>query len=37
VRAASGGYRVGLSWTQRDTYARLTLRGVTLKLPSPGP
>lgn len=37
VRAASGGYRVGLSWTQRDTYARLTLHGVTLKLPSPGP
>jgi pimeloyl-ACP methyl ester carboxylesterase len=37
VHAAGRRYRVGLSWTQRDTYARAILRGVTLKLPSPGP
>jgi pimeloyl-ACP methyl ester carboxylesterase len=37
VHAAGRGYRVGLSWTQRDTYARATLRGAELKIPSPGP
>jgi len=37
VHAAGRSYRVGLSWTQRDTYAHATLQGVTLKLASPGP
>jgi pimeloyl-ACP methyl ester carboxylesterase len=37
VRAASRRYRVGISWTQRTTYARATVAGATLRLPAPGP
>jgi pimeloyl-ACP methyl ester carboxylesterase len=37
VHAGAKRYRVGLSWTQRDTYARATLQRATLALPSPGP
>ena len=37
VHAAGRRYRVGISWTQRTTYARATLGGATLRLPAPGP
>ena len=31
------GYRVHIAYTQRSTYARATVGGARLKLPSPGP
>ena len=37
VHAAGRRYRVGISWTQRATYARATLGGARLRLPAPGP
>jgi pimeloyl-ACP methyl ester carboxylesterase len=37
VHAGGRTYRVGLAWTQRDTYARVSVRGAKLRLPSPGP
>ncbi len=37
VHTLTRRYRVVIGWTQRSTYARATLRGATLRLPTPGP
>jgi pimeloyl-ACP methyl ester carboxylesterase len=37
VDAGNRRYRVGISWTQRNTHARATLGGAKLRVPTPGP
>jgi hypothetical protein len=37
VHAGGRRYRVGISWSQRNTYARATLNGARLRLATPGP
>ena len=37
VQAGSERYRIKIAWTQRSIYARATLRGARLRLPTPGP
>ncbi|HEX5193816.1 MAG TPA: alpha/beta hydrolase [Solirubrobacteraceae bacterium] len=37
VHTGGRRYSVAIAWSQRDTYARATVAGATLRLPTPGP